>query len=55
MSPLVSVFLCMTLIYLSYLTISYKVVLACMGDLFMCSSSVHHLEAPVLDQQGLLI
>jgi hypothetical protein len=26
-----------------------------MGDLFMCSSLVHHLEAPVLDEQGLLI
>jgi hypothetical protein len=29
--------------------------MACMGDLFMCSSFVHHLEAPVLDEQGLLI
>jgi hypothetical protein len=45
----------MTLIYLSYLAISYKVVLVYMGDLFMCSSLVHHLEAPVLDEQGLLI
>jgi hypothetical protein len=26
-----------------------------MGDLFMCSSSVHHLEAPVLDEQGFWI
>jgi hypothetical protein len=26
-----------------------------MGDLFMCSSSVHNLEAPVLDEQGLSI
>jgi hypothetical protein len=26
-----------------------------MGDLFMCSSLVHHLEAHVLDEQGLLI
>jgi hypothetical protein len=26
-----------------------------MGDLFMCSSLVHHLEAPVLNEQGLLI
>jgi hypothetical protein len=26
-----------------------------MGDLFMCSSLVHHLEAPVLDEQGLSI
>jgi hypothetical protein len=25
-------------------------VLAYMGDLFMCSSFVHHLEAPVLDE-----
>jgi hypothetical protein len=53
MSLLVSLFLCMTLIYFSYSTISYKVVLACMGDLFMCSSSIHHLEAHVLDEQGL--
>jgi hypothetical protein len=55
MSPLVSLFLCMTLIYFSYSAISLKVVLACMGDLFMCSMSVHHLEAPVLDEQGLSI
>jgi hypothetical protein len=55
MSPLVSLFLRTTLIYFSYSAISYKVVLACMGDLFMCSSSVHHLEAPVLDEQGLSI
>jgi hypothetical protein len=26
-----------------------------MSDLFMCSSFVHHLEAPVLDEQGLSI
>jgi hypothetical protein len=26
-----------------------------MGDLFMCSSLIHHLEAPVLDEQGLSI
>jgi hypothetical protein len=26
-----------------------------MGDLFMCSLFVHHLEAPFLDEQGLLI
>jgi hypothetical protein len=26
-----------------------------MGDLFMCSSFVHHLEAPILDEQGLSI
>jgi hypothetical protein len=24
-----------------------------MGDLFMCSSLIHHLEAPILDEQGL--
>jgi hypothetical protein len=45
----------MTLIYFSYSAISYKVVLACMSDLFMCSSFVHHLEALVLDEQGLSI
>jgi hypothetical protein len=55
MSSLVSLFYCMTVIYFSYSSISYKVVLACMSDLFMCSSFVHHLEAPVLDEQGLLI
>jgi hypothetical protein len=55
MSSLLFLFHCMTLIYFNYLTISYKVVLACMGDLFMCSSSVHHLDVPVLDEQGLLI
>jgi hypothetical protein len=55
MSSHVSLFYCMTLIYLSYLAISYKVVLVYMGDLFMCSSLVHHLETPVLDEQGLLI
>jgi hypothetical protein len=26
-----------------------------MGDLFMCSSFVHHLEAPILDEQCLSI
>jgi hypothetical protein len=45
----------MTLIYFSYSTISYKVVLVYMGDLFVCSSLVHHLEAHVLDEQGLSI
>jgi hypothetical protein len=55
MSSLVSLFYCMILIYFSYTTISYKVVLACMSDLFMCSSFVHHLEAPGLDGQILLI
>jgi hypothetical protein len=41
----------MTLISFSYSTISYKVVLAYMGDSFMCSLFIHHLEAPVLDEQ----
>jgi hypothetical protein len=50
MSPLVSLFYYMTLIYFSYPAISYKVVLVYMGDLFMCSLLVHHLEAPVLDE-----
>jgi hypothetical protein len=44
----------MTLLYFSYITISYKVLLVYMGDLFMCSL-VHHLEAHVLDEQGILI
>jgi hypothetical protein len=26
-----------------------------MGDLFMCSSFIHHLEAPILDEQCLSI
>ena len=47
MSVLVFIFLCMTLIYFSYSAISYKVVFACMGDMFLSSSSVHHLEARV--------
>jgi hypothetical protein len=55
MGPLVSLFYCMTLIYFSYSAISYKVVLVYMGDLFMCSSHMDHLEAPVLDEQGLSI
>jgi hypothetical protein len=55
MSPLVSLFLSLTLIYFSYLNISYELVLSCMGDLFTCSSSVLHLEAPVLDEEGLSI
>jgi hypothetical protein len=42
------------MIYFSYLAISYKVLLAYMGDLFMCSF-VHHLEAPALDEQDLSI
>jgi hypothetical protein len=50
MSSLVSLFYCMTLIYFSCSTISYKVELAYMSDLFMCSSFVHHLEAHVLDE-----
>jgi hypothetical protein len=55
MSLLVSLFYCMTLIYFSYSAISYKVVLVRMGDLFMCSSLVYHLELPVLNEQGLSI
>jgi hypothetical protein len=55
MSSLVSLFLCMTLLYFSYITISYKVVLVYMGDLFVCSSLVHHSKAHVLDEQGLPI
>jgi hypothetical protein len=53
MSSLVSLFYCMTLIYFSDSTISYKVVLVYMGDLFMCCSLVHHLEAHGRDEQGL--
>jgi hypothetical protein len=45
----------MTLIYFNYSVISYKAVLAYMGDLFMCSPYVHHLEALVPNEQGLSI
>jgi hypothetical protein len=55
MNPLVFSFLCMTLIYFSYTFISYKVVLACIGDMFLCSSPVLDLEARVLDEQDLSI
>jgi hypothetical protein len=55
MSTLESLFLCITLINLSYSSISYKVVLACLNDMFMCSSSIHHLEARVCDEHALLI
>jgi hypothetical protein len=53
MSSIVPLFLCMTLIYFTYLSISYKVVLACLNDMFMCSSSVHHVFR-VLDEYNLL-
>jgi hypothetical protein len=55
MSSPIFLFLCMTLIYFSFLSISYKVVFACMNDLFLCSSSVHHLEARVLHEHDPLI
>jgi hypothetical protein len=55
MSSLVSLFLCMTLLYFSYITILYKVFLVYMGVLVMCSSLIHHLEAHVLDEQDLSI
>jgi hypothetical protein len=48
MSSFVSLFLGMTLIYFIYISISYKVVLACLSDVFMCSSFVHQLEACVM-------
>ena len=55
MSSLVSLFLCMALIYFIYSSISYKVVLVYMGDMFLCSSHVHHLKACVLDEHDLSI
>jgi hypothetical protein len=55
MSSLVCLFLCTTFLYFNYITISYNVVLVYMGDLFMFTSLVHHLEAHVLDEQGLSI
>jgi hypothetical protein len=57
MSVLILVFSfhCMTLFYFSYSAISYKVVHSCIGDMFLCYSHVHHLEARVLDEHDLLI
>jgi hypothetical protein len=55
MSSLVSLFYCMTSMYFSYSSISYKLVLANMSDLFMCSSFIHHLKALVLDEKDLSI
>ena len=55
MSSLVSLFVCMTLIYFSYSAISYKVVLSYMGDMFLCSSFIHDLEACVLREHNPLI
>jgi hypothetical protein len=52
MSSLVSLFLCMTLIYFNYLFISYKEVLLYMTDMFLCSSLVHDLKARVLHEQN---
>jgi hypothetical protein len=55
MNPLVSLFLCMTSIYIIYSAISYKVVLSFMGDMFLCSSSAHDLEACALREHDPLI
>jgi hypothetical protein len=55
MSVLVFIFLCMTLIYFSYSSISYKVVLAFIGDMFLSSPFVHHLEARVHNEHTPLI
>ena len=55
MSSLLSLFLCMTLIYFSYSAISYKVMVDHILDMFLSSSSVHHLEARVLHEHYLLI
>jgi hypothetical protein len=57
MSVLILVFSfhCMTLFYFSYSAISYKEVHSCIGDMFLCYSPVHHLEARVLDEHDLLI
>ena len=45
----------MTLIYFSYSAISYKVMVDHILDMFLSSSSVHHLEACVLREHYLLI
>ena len=55
MSSLVSLFYCMTLIYFSYSAILYKVMVDHILDMFLSSSSVHHLEARVLREHYLLI
>jgi hypothetical protein len=55
MSYIISLFYSTTLIYFSQSANLYKVVLVYMGDLFMYSSLVHHLEALVLDEQDLSI
>jgi hypothetical protein len=47
MSSLVSLFLCVTLIYFSYSTISYNVMVVHVIVMFLSSSFVHHLEARV--------
>jgi hypothetical protein len=52
---LVLLFYCMTLLYFSYSTISYKVVFACIGDMFLSLSSIHHLEARVHREHDPLI
>jgi hypothetical protein len=55
MSSLVSLFHCMTLIYFSYSSISYKVVLVCITDMFLCFSPIYRLETRVLNEHDLLI
>jgi hypothetical protein len=45
----------MTLLYFNYLAISYKVVLVCVGDMLLSSSSVRHLEARVRHEHNPLI
>ena len=52
---LLSLFLCMTLIYFSYSAISYKVMVDYIFDMFLSSSLVHQLEARVLREHYLLI
>jgi hypothetical protein len=52
---LVYLFICMTFFYFSYSTISYKVLHSCIGDMFLCSLSVHHLEVHVLHEHDPLI
>jgi hypothetical protein len=55
MSYLVPLFPCMTFIYFNYLSISYKDVLLYMSDMFLSSSSVHHLKSHVLRELDLSI
>jgi hypothetical protein len=52
---LVSLFLNITLIYFNYSSISYKVLLSYMSDMFFCFSPILDLEVCVLHEHNPLI